>query len=64
MNCRDFLRPVLLEKRMRRWLSILRYGLGDPRRKPQVRRNLARLLARHPEVGQKVGITVVGIYSL
>jgi hypothetical protein len=64
MHCRPEVMPVLLEKRMRSWLSIVRYGLGDTRRKPQARRNLLRLLARHPEIGEKLGITVVGIYSL
>jgi hypothetical protein len=64
MHCSPEVKPVLLEKRMRSWLSILRYGLGGPRCKPQARRNLLRLLARHPEIGEKLGITVVGIYSL
>jgi hypothetical protein len=66
MHCRAEVMPILVEKRMRRWLSILRWGrLVDPRCKPQTaRRNLLRLLSRHREIGEKLGISVVGIYTL
>jgi hypothetical protein len=65
MHCRPEVTPILVQKRMSKWLSILRCGLVDTRCKPQrARRNLLRLLARHPEIGEKLGITVVGIYSL
>ena len=65
MHCRPEVMPVIVEKKMRTWLSILRCPQIDARCKPaRARRNLLRLLSRHPEIGRKIGVTVVGIYSL
>jgi hypothetical protein len=65
MNARPEVMPILVEKRMRRWLNILWGGSLDRRCKPATaRRNLLRLVTRHEGIARKLGITVVGIYSL
>jgi len=46
---------------MRHWLTVARYY---PNRNPaQARRNFLRLLARYPEIGHELGLTVVSAYE-
>lgn len=64
MNCRaEEVKKVLLEKRMKRWLSILRCGFAD-KRSARARRNLVRLAVRHEAIARELGMTVAVIYSL
>ena len=61
MHARPEVKRVLIRKRMRKWLSIARYY---PNRNPaQARRNFLRLLARYPEIGQELGLSVVSAYE-
>jgi len=63
MHARPEVKRILIEKRMKRWWSIARCPLIDLNCKPaRARRNLLRLLARYPEVGQSLGFSVVGAY--
>ncbi len=61
MNARPQVKKVLIRKRMRHWLTVARYY---PNRNPaQARRNFLRLLARYPEIGQEIGLTVASAYE-
>jgi hypothetical protein len=61
MNARPEVKRVLIEKRMRHWLSVARYY---PNRNPaQARRNFIRLVNRHPELARELGLSVVCAYE-
>jgi hypothetical protein len=65
MHCRENVMPILIERRMKKWRSILRCPIIAPECSPaRARRNLLRLLVRHEAIGKKLGLTVAGIYSL
>jgi hypothetical protein len=65
MYCRPEVMPILVERRMKKWRSILRCPIIAPECNPaRARRNLLRLLARHETIGKKLGLTVAIIYSL
>jgi len=65
MHCRPEVMPILVERRMKKWRSILRCPIIAPGCKPaRARRNLLRLLARHEAIAKKLGLTIAGIYSL
>jgi hypothetical protein len=61
MHARPEVKRVLIKKRMRKWLMIARcYPDRDP---SQARRNFLRLLARYPEIGLELGLTIVSAYE-
>ncbi len=65
MHCREQVMPVLVERKMKKWRSILRCPNIAPQCTPaRARRNLLRLLERHEAIGKKLGLTIAGIYAL
>jgi hypothetical protein len=65
MHCRENVMPILIERRMKKWRSILRCPNIAPGCKPsRARRNLIRLVARHEAIAKKLGLTIAGIYAL
>ena len=61
MHARPEVARVLVRKKLRYWLTVARYY---PNRNPaQARRNFLRLLARYPEIGRELGLTVVSVYE-
>ena len=65
MNARPEVKRVLIEKRMRHWLSVARYHrLIHSNCKPaQARRNCLRLMAKYPDVAKALRIDVVSLYQ-
>ena len=64
MNARPEVKQILVARKMKRWHSIARHPLFDVKCKPaRARRNFLRLLARYPEIGQELGLTVVSAYE-
>ena len=61
MNARPEVKRVLIKKKMRQWLSIARYR--PDRNQAQARRNFLRLLAKHPEIGRELGLSIVSVYE-
>jgi hypothetical protein len=65
MHARPELREHLLAMKMRKWALIGRHPSAYPNSSPaRARRNLARLLARHPEEARRLGITMLSAYPL
>ena len=66
MNARPEVMPILVEKRMKKWLAIIRCPLIARKCTPaRARRNLIRLLSRYPEIAErKFNLTIPEIYSL
>jgi hypothetical protein len=63
MNVRPELREHLLATKMKKWASIGRHPNAYPDCSPaRARRNLARLLARHPETARRLGMTLLSGY--
>lgn len=61
MNARPEIRRILLEKRMRKWLTIARHY---PNRNPvQARRNFIRLVERHPALARELGFSAATAYE-
>ncbi len=51
MHCRPEVTPIIIERRMKKWRSILRCPIIAPGCSPtRARRNLLRLLARHEAI--------------
>jgi hypothetical protein len=64
MRARPEVMRVLLAKRMTRWYSIVRRPLLDLKCPPaRARRSCLRLVARHPQIAQELGITVRSVYG-
>lgn len=65
MNARPEVKRVLIEKRMRHWLSVARYHrLIHSNCKPsQARRNFIRLVERHPLWASEAGLSVLDAYK-
>jgi hypothetical protein len=64
MHARPELLPLLIAKRMKRWYSVSRCPLIDPKCKPaRARRNCLRLMAKYPEIAEALRIDVVSLYS-
>lgn len=61
MHARAEVKRILIQKRMRYWLLVIRHYPN--RNRAQARRNFLRLLARYPEIGQELGLTVVSAYE-
>jgi hypothetical protein len=61
MHARPEVARVLIKKKMRQWLSIARYRPDCNR--AQARRNFLRLLAKHPEIGRELKLTIVSPYE-
>ena len=61
MHARPEVATILIKKKLRHWLSIARYC---PDRNPaQARRNFLRLLDKYPEIGRKLGLSIVSPYE-
>ena len=64
MHARPEVKRILLAKRMKRWYSIARCPLLDLKCPPaRARRNCLRLMAKHPQIAQELGITVASVYK-
>ena len=64
MNARPEVKQLLVAKRMKRWYSIARCPLLDLKITPaRARRNFLRLIAKYPEIGRELGLTVVSAYE-
>jgi hypothetical protein len=61
MNARPDVRNLLIKKKMKRWLAIVR--CYPHCQKAQARRNFLRLIARHPEIAQELGYTIISAYE-
>jgi hypothetical protein len=63
MHARPEIREILIAKKMRRWAMIGQHPFVDPTCSPaRARRNFARLLARHPDLGRRLNLTVTSAY--
>ena len=63
MNARPEVKLLLVAKKMKRWHSIARYPLIDPKCKPaRARRNAIRLMQKYPEIADTLKIDVVSLY--
>ena len=64
MNARPEVKQILIAKRMKRWHSIARYPLFDPKCKPaRARRNAMRLMKKYPMIAEALKIDVVSLYQ-
>ena len=65
MHARPEVKPILIVKKMQRWLSVLRCPVFHPQCKPaRARRNLLRLAVKYPELAAQLGLNVGAIYRL
>ena len=63
MNARPEIRRILLAKAMQRWALIGRNPTAFPNSSPsRARRNFSRLLAKYPELAQRLGLNIVSAY--
>jgi hypothetical protein len=64
MNARPEVKQILVARKMKKWHLIARHPLFDVKCKPaRARRNCLRLMSKHPEIADRLGITVVSLYS-
>ena len=64
MPAKSEVKRILVAKRMKRCYSIARCPLLDLKcSTARARRNCLRLMAKHPQIAQQLGITVVSLYS-
>lgn len=64
MYARPEIFPLLIAKRMKKWHSIVRCPILDPKCKPaRARRNCLRLMAKYPDIAQALRIDLVSLYS-
>ncbi len=65
MNCRPEIRDLLVEKRMRRWWNVLQHPLSEVKCHPtRARRNVLKLMARYPQIAERLNLTVVRVYTI
>lgn len=63
MNARPQIRERLLAIKMERWARIGRHSSAYPNISPaRARRNFARLLAKYPDLANRLGLNVVSAY--
>ena len=63
MNARPEIRRILLAKAMQRWALIGRNPTAFPNSSPsRARRNFSRLLAKYPELAQRLGLNIASAY--
>jgi hypothetical protein len=63
MNARPQVRQHLLAIRMKRWAQIGRSpSTYSTYRSAQARKNFARLLAKYPEIAQRLGLDTLSPY--
>ena len=62
-RARPQLREHLLARKMNRWALIGRYPSGHPSTSvARARRNFSRLLARYPEIAERLGLTMLSSF--
>ena len=63
MRARPEVRDILISHKLRYWSLRAQYPTAFPNCSPlRARRNFLRLLARHPETGRRLGMTVLSGY--
>jgi hypothetical protein len=63
MHARPDVKQILIANKMKRWHAIVRWPMVDRTCPTQrARRNFLRLLARYPEIGKKLGLTVTSVF--
>jgi hypothetical protein len=65
MRARPQIRDVLVAKKLRRWLLIAHHPFVDRSCPPsRARRNYWRLLAKHSELANRLGLSITSVYTL
>ena len=63
MNARPQLRQHLLARKMQRWALIGSYPSAYPNcSASRARRNFSRLLAKYPQIAERLGLTPLSAY--
>jgi hypothetical protein len=63
VRARPQLREHLLARSMQKWALIGRYPSGHPNASvARARRNFSRLLARYPEIAERLGLTMLSSF--
>jgi hypothetical protein len=63
MHARPQIKEILIARKMQRWCAIARWPLINTRCPPaRARKNYWRLLSKYPEVGKRLGLSVVTVY--
>ena len=63
MHARPQLRQHLLARKMQRWALIGRHPSAYPNIPPErARRNFSRLLAKYPQIAERLGLTPLSAY--
>jgi hypothetical protein len=63
MRARPVLRQHLLARKMQRWALIGRHPSAFPNcPASRARRNFARLLAKYPQIAERLGLTPLSAY--
>jgi hypothetical protein len=63
LNARPQIREHLLARKMNRWALIGRHPTAYPNISPaRARRNFSRLLAKYPQIAERLGLTPLSAY--
>jgi hypothetical protein len=64
MHARPEVKEILIQNKMKRWHAIARWPMIDRKCPPaRARRNFLRLLAKYPEVGKRLGLSVTSVFT-
>jgi hypothetical protein len=63
MHARPEIQEILIAKKMKRWIMIARHPAVYPHYSAsKARRNFWRLIAKHPELATRLGLSVASVY--